>query len=114
MQTGQVGTYKVAYAMPGKYRKVYSTMSNDLGEARSKADELKAQGAHVVIMKNLGMEDSAGGNYEWEVLKEYQGKGVIAAMIVRDPKFWIVAVMILVATYFLARSKTGIRVARGL
>lgn len=102
----------MAYAMPGQYKTVYSTMSNELGEARSKADQLKSEGAHVVIMKNLGMDDSANGNYKWEVLKEYQGKGVVAAMIFRDPKFWIVAVLILVATYFLAKSRTPLAVSR--
>lgn len=112
MQTGQVGQYKVAYTMQGQNRTLYSSMAQTIDEARTIAAEQKGAGSSVVIMKNLGMDDSANGNYKWEVLKEYNGKGLIAAMIIRDPKFWIVAVLILVATFFLARSRTGIMMAR--
>lgn len=109
--TGTVGNYKVAYTLPGKYQNVYSKMAENIGEARQYADTLKGEGARVVIMENLGMEQSATGNYKWKILDDYSGKTAKTGMVLTDGRFIIFAVMVIVAALWLGSSKTSLDVA---
>lgn len=101
----------MAYTLPGKYQNVYSKMAENIGEARQYADTLKGEGARVVIMENLGMEQSATGNYRWRILDDYSGKTAKMGMVATDGRFVIFAVMVIVAALWLGSSKTSLDVA---
>ena len=86
-------------------------MAESIGEAKQHAEMLKSEGARVVIMENLGMEQSATGNYKWKILDDYSGKVAKTGMVVTDGKFIIIAVMVIIAALWLGSSKTSLDVA---
>lgn len=108
---GVVGTYKVAYTKQGDSRHLYSKMASNIGEAQNIAETLRENGSRVVIMENMGMDESASGRYAWKILDDYQGKTARTGMVLTDGRFVIIAVMILVAALWLGSSSTPLKVS---
>ncbi len=111
MTSGSVAQYKVAYIKPKQHSTLYSAMADTKSEAKAIALALSNQGCRVVIMENLDMSKSASGEYAWRLLPDEDGRKVKAGIILTDSRFWIVAGLILIAAFFLSKSRFPIRVA---
>ena len=100
--TGSVGQYKLAYNRPGSYEIIKSQMFDGYDEMIEEMEALKSEGHKVVAMELLD-DDASQGSYEWQMLKIGDGKTALNAMKVFDPRFLILATLIIVGGYFVIK-----------